>query len=171
MAVVPLPDYAAALGDLYTKIGRPEEAKKQYDLVEYIGSLSTLNKILYNRELAYFYADHDVKLKEALELARREFEIRQDIYAYHVLAWALYKNGNPQEARAAMQEALKLGTRDARLFFHAGMIAAALGEGEEARVHLRRALETNPHFHLFHANLARETLENLGGDSSRVAGK
>ena len=37
MAVVPLPEYAAALGDVYTKLGRREEAHKQYALVEYIG--------------------------------------------------------------------------------------------------------------------------------------
>lgn len=171
IAVIPLPDYAAALGDLYTKIGRPEEAKKQFDLVEYLGYLNTLNKILYNRELASFYADHDLKLQEALVLAKRELEVRQDIYAYDVLAWALYKNGKLEEARAAMQEALKLGTRDAKLFFHAGMIAAALGEVDEARVQLRRALDTNPHFHLFHADLAIKTLEGLDPDNSRVAGK
>ena len=53
MAVVPLPEYAAALGDVYTKLGRREEAHKQYALVEYIGLLSTLNKVVYNRELAY----------------------------------------------------------------------------------------------------------------------
>ncbi len=171
IAVIPLPDYAAALGDLYTKIGRPEEAKKQYDLVEYIGYLNTLNKILYNRELAYFYADHDMKPKESLELAKKELDVRQDIYAHDVLAWTLYMNGKPQEARAAMQEALKLGTRDAKLFFHAGMIAAALGRVEEARTHLRRALETNAHFHLFHADLARKTLQDLDWDASRAAGK
>ncbi|MGH7409399.1 MAG: tetratricopeptide repeat protein [Candidatus Methylomirabilales bacterium] len=171
IATIPLPDYAAAVGDVYKKLGRPEEAKRQYDLVEYIGYLNSLNEILYNRELAYFYADHDMKLKEALDLAKKELGVRQDIYAYDVLAWALYKNGKPQEARAPMQEALKLGTRDARLFFHAGMIAAALGEVEGAKAHLRRALETNPHFHLFHADLARKTLQDLDRDGSRAAGK
>lgn len=171
IAIIPLPEYATALGDVYTKIGRHEEAKKQYDLVEYIGYLNTLNKILYNRELAYFYADHDTKLKESLELARKELEVRQDLYAYDVLAWALYKNGKPQEARPPMQEALKLGTRDAKLFFHAGMIAAALGEGEQAKAHLRRALETNPHFHIFHADLARKTLQDLDSDGSRATEK
>ena len=54
IAIVPLPDYAAALGDVYTKLERHEDAQKQYDLVEYIGYLNTLNKVLYNRELAYF---------------------------------------------------------------------------------------------------------------------
>jgi tetratricopeptide (TPR) repeat protein len=166
IAIVPLPEYAAALGDVYTKLGRPEEAQKPYDLVEYIGYLNTLSKVLYNRELAYFYADHDRKLPEALELAKRELEVRQDIYAYDVLAWALYKNGRPQEALAPMTEALKLGTKDARLFFHAGMIRHRLGEHEQAREYLRRALATNPYFHILHAEVAERTLQAVEGELS-----
>jgi tetratricopeptide (TPR) repeat protein len=161
IAIIPLPDYAAALGDVYLKSGRPEEAKKPYDLVEYIGHLNTLNKVLYNRELAYFYADHDLKLDESLDLAAKELEVRRDIYAYDVLAWALYKNGKPQEALAAMTEALKLGTKDARLFFHAGMIYHRLGETEKAKGYLRRALSTNPYFHIFHAETADRLLKEL----------
>ena len=118
--VVPQPDYVAALGDLLARAGRHEEARRQYELVEYIGRLSALNQALYNRELASFYLDHDTKLEEALALARRELDVRRDVYAHDLLAWALYKNGQPEPARAAMAEALRPGTRDARLFYHAG---------------------------------------------------
>ena len=158
ITIVPSPDYAAALGDVYMKLERPEDGQKQYDLVEYIGRLNTLNKVLYNRELAYFYVDHDRKLPEALDLARRELEVRRDVYAYDLLAWALYKNDQPHEALAAMTEALKLGSQDARLFFHAGMIHHRLGEHEQARDYLRRALTTNPYFHVVHAEVAERTL-------------
>jgi tetratricopeptide (TPR) repeat protein len=161
IAVIPLPDYAAALGDVYLKMGRAEDAQKQYDLVAYIGALNTLNKVLYNRELAYFYADHDVKLQEALDLAKKELEIRRDIYAYDVLAWTLQKNGKPHEALVAMTEALKMGTKDARLFFHAGMIYHHLGESGKAREYLQRALATNPYFHLLHVDAVDRTLKEL----------
>jgi tetratricopeptide (TPR) repeat protein len=161
IGIIPLPDYAGALGDVYRQIGRPEEAQKQYDLVEYIGRLNALNNILYNRELAYFYADHDMKLQEALVLARKELEVRRDIYAYDLLAWALYKNDRPQEALVAMTEALKLGTRDARLLFHAGMMHQRLGNTAPAQDYLRRALATNPYFHIVHAELADQTLKHL----------
>ena len=161
LTVIPLPEYAAALGDVLTKVGRLEDATKQYALVEYIGHLTTLNQVLYNRELATFYVDHDMKLTEALALARKELEVRQDIYAYDLLAWALYKNGHLQEAQAAITAALKLGTQDARLFFHAGMIHARLGALAQATTYLRQALATNPHFHLFHADVAQQTLREL----------
>jgi tetratricopeptide (TPR) repeat protein len=162
LAIVPMPDYAAALGDVYTQLGQPEEARKQYALVEYIGYLNTLNKVLYNRELAVFYADHNTKLAEALELAKKELEVRQDIYAYDLLAWILYKNGQPQEALAAITKALKLGTQDAKLFFHAGMIYHELGDIAKAKLSLQRALATNPYFHIVHADVAKRILEGLG---------
>jgi tetratricopeptide (TPR) repeat protein len=161
IAAIPLPDYVAALGDVYAKIGSAEESKKQYDLVEYIAFLNTLNQTLYNRELALFYADHERKLPEALELARRELEVRKDLYTYDVLAWVLYKNGQPQEALSAMRRALSLGTQDARLFFHAGMIYHRLGQPQEAERYLQRALAVNPAFHIFQAEVAGRTLEAL----------
>jgi len=169
MSIIPLPEYVAALGNIYKRIGENEEAKRQYELVEYIGYLSAVNKVLYNRELAYFYADHDMKLNEALELARKELEVRKDIYAYDLLAWALYKNGRSQEALAAMKEALRLGTKDAKLFFHAGMIHYRLGHAKEAKKFLRLAVATNRYFHIFNADVADEALKELEGRSVPVA--
>ena len=83
-----------------------------------------------------------------MELAEREVKQRRDIYAYDVLAWNLFKNGKLAEARDAIDEALKLGTKDAKLFFHAGMIHYRLGDHDKAKEFLKRALSTNPHFHI-----------------------
>lgn len=164
-----MPGYAAALGDVYARTGAREEARRQYDLVEYIGRLSSLDAALYNRELALFYADHDVKLAEALALARKELEIRQDVYAHDLLAWALYKNGQAADAAAEIARALRLGTRDARLFFHAGMIHHRLGEPGAARAHLERALAINPRFHIVQADVAARTLAESAGASRGLA--
>ncbi len=164
-AVIPLPAYAAALGDVYAKTGNAVEAKKQYDLVEYIGRLNTFNQTVYNRELAVFYADHDIHLQQALTLARREFEVRHDIYTWDALAWALYKNSQPERAAAAMKEALRLDTKDALLLFHAGMIYERLNEHEKAQDFLQRAVALNPQFHLFFTDLAQSTLQTLSSGS------
>ena len=69
IAVVPMPIFIAELGDLYARTGDHAEAQKQYALVEYIGLLGKINQVLHNRDLALFYADHDTKLPEALDLS------------------------------------------------------------------------------------------------------
>ena len=162
ISVVPFPDYVAALGDVYAKMGRSAEAKKRYDLVEFIAHLSALNKQVYNRELAIFYADRGMNLKASLDLAQKELEVRQDIYTWDALAWALYKNGKFQEATDAMAKALRLGTKDAMLFFHAGMIYDRVGNAERAKEYLQRALTTNPHFHVFYVDIAKNSLREFG---------
>jgi tetratricopeptide (TPR) repeat protein len=169
--VIPLPAYAAALGDVYAKAGNGAEAKKQYDLVEYIGRLNAFNQTVYNRELSIFYADHDVHLQQALELARKEFEIRHDIYTWDALAWALYKNFQPQESASAIKEALRLDTNDPLLLYHAGMIYERVGNTERARNYLQRAIALNPRFHLFYGDVARAALLRLSSGSLAVAGQ
>ena len=167
IAVIPQLDYVAALGDVYAALGRKAATNQQYALAEHIGRLSALNRVLYNRELAWFYLDHDRRLADALGLARRELEIRRDVYAYDLLAWALYKTGDPGAARGAMAEALRLGTCDARLFYHAGMIERALGDRSAAARYLRLALATNPHFHRRHAVEAQQVLDALDSAPGR----
>ena len=169
IAVVPMPIYVAELGDVYSKAGNMAEAKKQYQLVEYIGMLGHINQVLHNRDLALFYADHDIKLDEALALARKEFEVRHDIYTWDALAWALYKNGKYQEASDAMEHALRPGTRDALLFFHAGMIAGRLGKKSQAREKLQAALNINPGFHVIYAGVARRQLQALDNEAALTA--
>ena len=51
----------------------------------------------------------------------------------------------------AIREALRLGTRDARLFYHAGMIALAARDKAAARSYLERALALSPQFDLMQA--------------------
>jgi tetratricopeptide (TPR) repeat protein len=161
LAIIPFPPYAAELGDVYVKSGRPTDASRQYDLVEYIGHLGKLNQVLANRELAMFYADRGIKLPEALDLARKELEVRHDIYTWDALAWALYKNGHLAEAASAMKKALRLKTDDSLLLFHSGMIFHSMGLDSDAETSLRRALQVNPHFHVFYAETATRTLDDI----------
>jgi tetratricopeptide (TPR) repeat protein len=162
-AVKRLPDisFVAALGDLYKIAGRDEDAKNQYELVEQIGRLSAANGNLYNRSLALFYADHDLKPEEAYNLAAKEYETRRDIYGANALAWAALKAGKIDEAREKSKESLRFGTLDARLFYHAGMIANAAGDKATARKYLRQALELNPKFQILQAEICRRTLDGL----------
>ena len=80
-----------------------------------------------------------------------------------VYAWALYRAGRFDEARTKSDEALRLGTIEPILYFHAGMIAAKQGDAERAKTHLSKALAINPKFSLRFENEARETLKALEG--------
>jgi len=155
ISVIPLPLYATALGDIYRRQKNETEAEKQYALVEYIGQLGALNKQVYNRELALFFADHDRHLPESLALARKELELRHDVYTWDVLAWALLKNNRAQQAHDAMQKALATGTRDPLLFFHAAQIESKLGSPRAAEF-ARKALAISPEFHVLYAEEARK---------------
>ena len=161
IARVPYPEYAASLGDVYFKLGQLADAKKQFDLIEFIGYLSQVNQQIHNRDLALFYADHDLKLRESLSLARKELEVRRDIYTWDVLAWSLFKNDKLQEASEAIAHALQQGTNDPQLFFHAGMIYEKTGDSAKARSYLQRALDINPHFHILLSDTASKTLARL----------
>ena len=170
IAVVPMPIFIAELGDLYAKSGDRLDAQKQYALVEYIGLLGHINQVLHNRDLALFYADHDMKLPEALDLAQKELEVRHDIYTWDALAWAFYKNGKLAEAAKASEKATRFGTRDSLILFHAGMIAHGLGQQELAQTELKEALQINSHFHLIYANTAKQQLDSINAQAEMKEG-
>jgi len=162
-AQIPAPDLVATLGDLHAAAGEGLEAERQYARVEYMGRVAAAAGTTYGRQLALFYADHDRRLDEALRLAREEAAGRGGVYTDDALAWALYKNGRLAQAARAAHRALRLGTQDGSLHYHAGMIAAALGRASSAARHLRRALTLNPHFDVRQAPLAVATLAALPG--------
>lgn len=159
IAIVPMPEFVSALGDVLTAAGKAQEAKRQYELVEFIGNLSKINKEIYNRQLALFYADHvEQKRIEALKMTEEELKFRQDIYGYDAYAWCLYKNGRYSEAAESMQKALRMKTPDAMLNFHAGMISLAVNRTAEARSYFQKAIDLNAHFHPLFEKIAREKL-------------
>ncbi len=158
---VPTPDVAIALGNLYARLGRSEEAGRQYDIVEFIERSGSAGTDTYSRQMAVFWADRGIRLDDALAIARRERAARSDIFTSDALAWCLYKKGELNEARTAIEEALRLGTRDAGINYHAGMIYQSLGDHRRAARHLNLALKINPTFDVLQAEVARQTLRTL----------
>lgn len=157
-------DTIIALGNLYAHLGREKEAGEQYEFAEFAGRASGGTAAL---QLALLWADHETRLDEALAAARRERAVRSDIFTCDVLAWCLYKKGDPVAAKMAIQEALRLGTRDARIHYHAGLIFHALGDSEQAIRHLKLALDTDAFFDLRQAEVAKQTLRTLGDNWKR----
>jgi len=161
VTTMPLAEYVIELGDLYEVNGDSLQAAQQYDLAKALHELQQNNGVQTAAELALFLTDHDLDLQNALQRARVAIKQRPSIYAADVLAWALYKNGKYKEAAQYSEKALRLNTKNALFYFHAGVIHASLGENDKAREFLRTALDINPHFSVRHAAIAGRILEEL----------
>ena len=158
---LPLPEFVIALGDIYDATGRPAEAKRQYDLVHAMQQLNASAGVDVDMELSLFDADHGADPAATVNRARASYTRRPSIYGADALGWALYHAGDYAEARRYSQEAMRLGTRDAVLYYRAGMIAYALNDRATARADLEQALAINPFFSVRYAPTARATLEKL----------
>jgi tetratricopeptide (TPR) repeat protein len=173
LAVVPTHDAAVALGDVLSSLRRTEQAREAFALLDMIEQVNQANQVQPEAQMALFYADHDERLDEALRIAEEHARAGQSVRTMDTLAWALYKNGRYEEAHEAIKKALRLGTKEAMFYYHAGMIQARLGRQKEAVASLKRALEINPYFHPRQAEEAHATLETLmakqsGGPQSKT---
>lgn len=163
----PKPHYYLKLGEVYGKLGMTEKSKESYTKAEARYKEYAESGIRgHSRELVLFYADHNTNLDKALELAKRDSEDTEDIYAYDTLAWAYYKTGNLDKAMDAMNKSLRLGTKDALLYYHAGVICHKLGKKDEARKYFDLVLGTNPFFDKESADEVRLALSELSKSSS-----
>ncbi len=161
VSIAPLPALVAEYGDVLKRLGRSAEARRQFDLVEVTGRIQQVSTGLFDRQVALFLADHGLKTEAALRIAERELVGRKDIYGYDAVAWCALRAGRVGRARETIRQALRLRTRDAKLDYHAGLIALASGDRPGARRHLRRALGLNPHFDLRGADETRAALASL----------
>ena len=159
-AQVPLPELLIGLGEALQAAGRTSEAEDQYALVEAEQQLFAANGVRTDLEMASFFADHGVAT-QAVILATAGYRERPSILGADTLAWALYRAGRSGEAAPYLVQALRLGTRNSRILYHAGMIEIALGETDAARGHLGEALALNPAFSPLDAPRAAAALKSL----------
>ena len=101
--LIPLPQYAAALGDLYRVTGHPGSAQRQYALIGAIERLLRANGVKTDLEIALFDVDHGIALRHALELARIGQHDRPSIDGDDVLGWALARNGQCARGAALLE--------------------------------------------------------------------
>jgi len=160
-AAVPFPQYAAMLDALYTKTGKTEAAAREPVLVDAVDRLMASNGETANRALVLIYADTGRNLARALQLAQAEFAVRNDVLSWDALSWALLKNNRVKEATEASAKALVYHTPDPMLYYHAGMIASANGDKEQARSLLEKALAANPAFDFRYAPIAQAELQKV----------
>ena len=160
--LVPLPEYVIALADAQAAAGRADDAARSIELARAEIQLFEATGVTVDLDLALFEADHGDPTR-ALAFAEAAYAEAPNVRAADARAWALHRLGRDDEAREYADEALRLGSRDPLLRFHAGAIAAALGDDAAARRDLDLALATDPGFSATHAAEARRLLESLGG--------
>jgi Flp pilus assembly protein TadD len=131
----PLPEYQWTLAEALRVAGKEDEASEVEAQLCQRGASSD------PRTLALYLATRHESPETALRLARAELGSRSDVFSHDALAWSLVAAGKVTEAHSEMQRALAEGTQDARLFFHAGMIASQARHSADAERWLRKASE------------------------------
>lgn len=137
----------ADLGELaliYTELGRDAAARRALTRATSLGESDPH----WNRSLARCVADNAQSLghadvEEAVALAESELRIRPGVHTWDAFAWALCAAGRNQEALQASERALRWGTREPLLLYHAGVAAARLGDSRAA-AWLNEAFAQNP---------------------------
>jgi tetratricopeptide (TPR) repeat protein len=146
---LPLPATVALLGDVRAALGDAAAAATQYQLVRVIERLNKANGVAVDLDLARFEADHardrGADPRRAVAMARRALADRPTIYAEDALGWALRQAGRPRQALPHARAAVRLGTRDAVLWYHLAAVEADLGRTAAARRHLAEAFAINPY--------------------------
>lgn len=132
---MPLPDYAIMLGELLLTEGRPQEAQQQFAVARAAFALFAANGGDAALETAAFEADYG-DAASAFVGAEAAYRRRPSVIAADVVAWAAYRAGRLDVARRYSAEALRLGTREPALAYHAGVIALASGDAEAATRYL-----------------------------------
>lgn len=115
-----------------------------------------------DRLLANYYAQRGMHLDVALQAARSDYAKRGDeVYADDTLAWVLARGGRWSDARPYAERALRLGTQDPSLQYHAAVIELHTGNANRAKALLESALAENPAFDPIEGADARSILAKL----------
>jgi tetratricopeptide (TPR) repeat protein len=161
---LPLVEYVVELGELYQATGRADLVRQQWAVARASAALARANGVVTDLDTALFEADHGSP-SAALVAARAEWSRRHSILAADALGWALHASGRDHAALTYARLATRLGTQDARLFFHRGAIEAAAGRDADADRHLRLALRLDNGVAPLRDRQAERLLRTLGSPS------
>ena len=158
--ILPLPEYVIALGDTQAAAAHMDDAARNFKLARAEIQLFQASGVVVDLDLALFEADHGDPSR-ALTFAETAYQATPTVRAADALGWALHRSGRDREAKRRSDEALRLGSIDPLFRYHAGVIAATLGNIAEARHDLQLALSTDPGFSATGAAQARRILASL----------
>lgn len=148
--------------DLQRGSGDDAAADDTAELLRAISVLQEASGQVVDLEMSLFEADEQTDPARAVELAERTQEVRpENVFADDAMAWALFRSGDAAGASEFMDQALRLGSTEPLLRYHAAEIALANGDEEAAVEHLELALQ-DPWFSFRHRTRALALAEQLG---------
>jgi tetratricopeptide (TPR) repeat protein len=122
------PESLATQGDLLAEMGHVDDAEKLYREAERLEREGWEQEQPQPGALARFLAERGRSIPEAIALAERAADERQDINTMDALAWSYFRGGRVADAASAIELATRLGTVDPRIRCHASAIALAQRE-------------------------------------------
>lgn len=138
ISVAALPESLVQLGALQEAAGEPELAAATYATavaMERFHRDSSGVPEPFGALLEATYGDSAL----ALDIAREVHAETPSIGAADALAWALYITGDTDEALERATEALRTGTKDPSIRYHAGLIATEAGDARQGQIWLEEA--------------------------------
>jgi tetratricopeptide (TPR) repeat protein len=162
LEAAPTPELAAAVGDLFAAEDNGQEAERYYLLAEQLERDGWKVEQPQPGALARFLAERDRNLETAVTLAEEAAAERRDIFTEDALAWAYFKVGRIDDARKASERAMRTGTSDRRILYHAAAISKAAGDLERARELAARAVSGHPRFDVLEGPAAEVLMASLG---------
>ena len=160
----PTVDGLTLLAELQRLGGDTAAADETAQLVRSVAALQEASGQVVDLEMALFEADQG-DAATALRLARAAHAARPDnVFVNDALAWALLRSGDAAAAVPHVEQALRLGSADPLLRYHAAEVFAAVGETDRARAELRTVAAT-PWFSFGHLRAAGALADRLSVDA------
>jgi len=161
--LTPSPENLGLLADAQERLGDAAGAAAARDQIVAVQRIGNAQHLV-DRLLALEYADHGTHLDDAYAIAKRELAVRDDVFTEDTLAWTAARAGHWREASEASRRATAWNTADARIWYHAGVIAEHAGDARRALADYRHALGLNPRFAARFAGDARDRVARLERD-------
>jgi tetratricopeptide (TPR) repeat protein len=145
------PDLQQAIGELYEIADDAARARSWHRkaLTGYLESAQG-GEVHYYHHLADYYSDVAMDGNQAVRWAQADLQLRENFSTQAALAWALYRNGQLDEACDWIGRALASGVVDAHLYSRAAKIHASAGNTDGSRSYMEHATRLNPSINRFH---------------------
>ena len=151
-----------ALADMYEVTGDKVNAKKGQEMALFEFRDHEKAGWHVDREFAEFALSHGIELEEALTRATRDYKERKNnIDAASTYAYALALNGKAAEAIPVIEQAMRLKTDNAQLYFRAAVIYDKAGNKEMAKMWLEKAMKRNPYLTPLTLKQAKQMMSTL----------